>query len=78
MTVKRLGYFVELDNGTQRHISEEKYREILKEYEDLGWDRDEFSCNFLVTELFTQYDNCITFYMNDSSKTIGYCQREIH
>lgn len=82
MTVKKMYYFVELANGTEHTISEEQYNNLREEYESLGWDYDEFSRDFLWSAIndthYVQYENCIRFYLNENTKTIGYCQREIH
>lgn len=78
MTIKRPYYFVELDNGTTRKISEREYLRKRDEYIALAWDYEEYSCNFINTPEFVQYDNYTTFYMKDDSFTIGYCQREIY
>lgn len=78
MKVKRLYYFIELQDGTERKVSEAEFIRKCNEYEALSWDRDEFSRNFINTESYVQYENCISFYLSDSSITLGYGQREIH
>jgi hypothetical protein len=79
--VKKLYYFVELDNGTQRIISKKQYEKKHKEFEALCWDFDEYSQNIInleKTEGFIQYENCKKFYNNDFYIILGYGQREIY
>lgn len=76
--VKRICYFIELNDGTTRTISEKEYNRKREYYARKSWDFDEFSRNFVNTEFYVQYDNCITYYDCDFSITIGYTQREIY
>ena len=78
MKVKRLNYFVEYQHGASRELSEQEYHQKKNEYMNLCWDYDEFSRNFINTKDYVQYENCITFYLNDISITFGYGQREIY
>lgn len=76
--VKKICYFIELNNGTTRKISEKEYNRKKEYFTRKSWDFDEFSRNFVNMPDFVQYDNCITFYDRDFSVTLGYTQREIY
>ena len=77
ITVKKLYYFMEINDGTRIDLDEQRYNAKIKEYEALAWDYDEYSRNFITTDSYTQYENCTNFYSNDFMVTIGYGQREI-
>lgn len=76
--VKKICYFIELNNGTTRKISEKEYNRKKEYFARKSWDCVEFSKNFVNVPGFVQYDNCITFYDRDFSVTLGYTQREIY
>lgn len=79
--VKKIFYFVELQDGTQRIISKKEYDKKYNEFLYMCWDFDEYSQNIVnleKTEGYTQYENCVKFYNNDFCIVLGYGQREIY